>query len=217
MWRARVAPSPGGSQGSLRWTKATRLPGVLLGSPIYALPAVLVSRAGALAFLGTLGVLAAGLVLVWAGLRLLGEPDMSVTPAGRLAGSVGLPALAVGAVPVLAWTVVGGPGWATRLLLLLVVSTWTASAGLAAGPGGVTGPASATAFAALLFAGFLGYALSAGVAYFLGPPLGFLIVLAGCFLAGGPAARCPDRTRVLAVAYAAAALVLSFLAFLDVR
>ncbi len=109
-------------------------------------------------------------------------------PSGVVLGRV-VNGLASGAVPAVAWTAAGGPGWAARIAVWLGVGLWTAGAELAASGERVRAVGSALAFLALLAFTGLGYVLLAGLLYYMAPPLALVCVLAGQFAANFGAGR----------------------------
>lgn len=193
------------------------LEGLVLGSPVL-LVVLAVSTAGRLGrTLGGVLLLAAGMglaVLVMAGVRV--RPGLSYLPPGPWAGAavVGL-AVAVAAVAASAFG--GGLGGGALVLASLAAGGWSAGARLAVAEeiGVFLASPGLSLVSLLLFAG-LGYAVGAGLLYYLGPPVAFCLALAAHYLAyrrrelGSGRGAGPSRA-----AYAVAALVMALVAWLD--
>jgi hypothetical protein len=194
---------------------------------------------GTAATLGSLVLLVAGLLIVF----LLAPPwlspgeraapsagEFSATQAGQAMGRVmwtraARTGLAAGILPALAWTVTSGPGWGARLALLVGAGLWVVSACMGSEAELQTARrATPVAFLALTFMIGLGYATSAGILFYLGPPLALVVLMAGqaASEASKAAMGSPRLTRsgglghdLTGIAYVMAAVVMALLAFID--
>lgn len=169
---------------------------------------VLTIPAGPARALGSLALLIAGLVAV-----VVLQPFWDTETTARWRGPA-LTALAIGLLPAVVWTVVGGPGWGSRLAVTLGTSLWVASAEFerpAGRPAATSGPglvAPLLAFGGLLALSALGYLARAGLPYFLGQPLALVAVLAGRY-AGTQVAERSDGLETTGYLIAAIALILA--------
>lgn len=207
MWRERY----GAWVAGFRPGRGSGLAGPAAGLPVLAVALVLtIPSGGAAVFMSAvlLAVGVAGAVLAW-GFRI------GRRAAGTWAKAAGV-GVAVGVVPALAWALIGGPGWMARLAVMLGVGLWTASAGLLVPDDPrAFGWAPAVAFAGLVAFSALGYSTSAGVLYFLGPPLALAVLLAG-HLASRLASDTNGTPAGLAhLAYVIAAVAMAILAWVD--
>jgi hypothetical protein len=187
--------------------------GLAANSSILLLTAVLAGPGRPLGAAACLLTVTAGLLILAVALRKAGPALWGAPGTWR---RVVLMSLFVGLLAGLALTSVGGQGWAVRLLLIPATGIWAASGGLwASADRRAFFLAPVLALVSLLLLTALGYAIGAGILYFVGPPLALCLILAGHYLADPSVRPKAAGNAYLNAAYVAAALAVTLSAWVD--